>query len=248
MRRKGLGLVLAGAGAVLFSSELPGRIQDQLKGLEIFELKEVEVSGLRYLSREEVLTTLGMAPGTNLWEDLSPYRERLRAHPLVEGVVLRRRLPGTLAVEVRERAPVAFLADPVLSPVDREGRPLPLDPVRLRLDAPILVLWDERKQASLGPSERRTLASEVARLEQMDPGFVAKISTISLSPRGDLRVEIWEPPLTIFLRPGISADRLDEAMRVLADAKERFPDSDPWALDLRFEDQVVVRLQGKRGS
>lgn len=248
MRRKGLGLLLVGGLAVFFSSELPGRLREEVRRWEIFVVKEIQVTGIRNLSREEVLATLAVPPGANLWEDWSRYRERLRAHPLVEAVVLRRRPPATLAVEVRERVPVAFLAEPVLTPVDREGRPLPLDPIRLRLDAPILTAWDVAGESSLPASQRRTLASEVARLERVDPSFAGRISTISMSSRGDLRAEIIDPPVTLFLRPGTTVEKLEEALRVLADARERFPETDPWAVDLRFEDQVVVRLRGQRGS
>jgi hypothetical protein len=57
-----------------------------------------------------------------------------------------------------------------------------------------------------------------------------------------MMVVSWtEPPVDFLLPPGTPPARLREGLAALADAASKSPDLLPTAIDLRFEDQVVVR-------
>jgi len=76
----------------------------------LFVLKEIKVYGNVKVSKEEVLRMLDLKGGEILYRlDLAQLRERLKKHHLIEEVMLRRQLPSTLEVQVKERSPLAIL-------------------------------------------------------------------------------------------------------------------------------------------
>ena len=71
-------------------------------------LKSIEVRRDGALSVEEILATARIRPGMNtLALDLPAIQERLHRHPRVERAELRRALPDSLRIGIRERYPVA---------------------------------------------------------------------------------------------------------------------------------------------
>ena len=246
MRRGFLFLLVTGLAVA--SAALASRLPEALARMELFRVREVRLQGNRFLTQEEAARTVALPPGANVWDDLSAWEERLAAHPLVKEAKVRRRLLGTLVAEVVEREPVALVPSPTLEPVDAEGRILPIDPARHRLDLPILTPWGSGGEEVLTLTQRRILAAEVARLGEADPELVARLSELSLDRRGDLRARIWEPAVTLSLPLGLPSRRIREGFAALADAGERFEGRAATDLDLRYQDQVVVRLGRSKGT
>ncbi len=76
----------------------------------LFVLKEIKVYGNAKVSKEEVLRMLDLKGGEILYRlDLTQLRERLKKHHLIEDAMLRRQLPSTLEVQIKERSPLAIL-------------------------------------------------------------------------------------------------------------------------------------------
>jgi len=226
-------------GPVLFwGPELP----EALSGMETFRVEEVDVRGLRFLSEDTVLARLELEDFTSVWGDRDTWGERVEAHPLVRQASVDRRLPNGLAVTVEERRPVALAATPILEPVDREGRRLPIDPTRHGLDLPIIAANRLPPEgASVFPEEVRTLAAEIEALRRADEELVGRISTLGLRDDGSLSLRLVSPDVTLLILPGTTLGRLREAEAALTDAISRTPGRIPEVLDLRFADQVVVR-------
>lgn len=246
--RRGMGVFLLVA-ATMAAALLGTRVPEALAEVEAFRVKEVELQGDRYLTQEEVAELLDLPTETSVWDDLEPFARRIRTHGLVDSVRVRRRLPGTLVVEVKEREPVALLPTPVLTPVDRTGQELPLDPARHRLDLPILQPvrepWSE--DLPLVPGQIRLLTEEVARLAESDPGLSASLSEVALGSEGHVMLRLVDPEILLRARPPLRAAHLREGLRVLADAVERRPERTPRAVDLRYRDQIVVRFGDPNG-
>jgi hypothetical protein len=247
-------------GMVALAVALAGvlsRAPQALAKVEAFRVTGVRVEGARYLSQEEALRTLDLPPDASVWNDTKGWELRLRHHPLVAGATVHRRFPGLLVLQVVEREPVALCPGPVLEPVDRSGRFLPIDPGEHRLDLPIMALAGAQGSAALTPAQRRVMAEEIHRITQGDPGFLARVSDITLDARGDLHARFsdvppesdgdlnaWvpEPPVTLHFTPGVPHRRIQAALQVLEDAATRFEGRRVTDLDLRYEDQVVARL------
>ncbi len=222
-----LALVL---GALVGGSRVP----DLLSDLEYFRLRDFEIEGARMLTLEQVLQHMDSPDGASFWDDPARWSNRIESHPMVRSVRLTKRLPRTLVISLEERVPVAFVATPVLEPVDRDGVVLPLDPVARRLDLPVL------QGVEPNTAELRVLAAEAARLAGTDPRFTAMLSEMKLDDQGNVLGSLGDEMVVFRFRPHLSARRLREGIAVLAHAQERRTDAVADVIDLRYEDQVVV--------
>ncbi len=230
---------LVAAGVALAADWLP----DALAELEFFRAREYRVAGARLLQEQEVLAAAAISPFVSVFDDLTSIELRLEQHPLIRRARVTAELPGTLVVTIEERIPVAFVAGPVLEPVDRDGQVLPLDPVHHRLDLPVLIRAGGG--APLSRSQLRVLAMEVDRLAADDPTFLTAVSEMTIDDRGDATA-LLSGDLLLRFRPPLSHRRLRDGLTVLEDAVLRHPDQTASVLDLRFEDQVVVRYAEQR--
>lgn len=227
-------LTLAGVligGVALALSRGPAR----LASFELFKVREVVVEGVRWTRAIDLREHLALPDSASVWHDLDRWAERLAEHDMIVEASVRRRLPATLVFGVVEREPVALLATPELVAVDRDGRELPLDPAERRVDLPVL-------EPSGSPTQTRALLQALDRM-RVDPDFYAALSAVEPDERGGI-VAYWgrDPQVTFRLGLPIEPHRLGEAVQVLDDALQRFPDRPLREVDLRFVEQVVVRF------
>lgn len=219
-----------------------GRLSDAIAGLDTFHVRQVEVVGAKLMDRATVLQLLDLPEGASVWGDTREWAQRIQAHPLAESVRIRRRIPGKLVVDVRETRPVALAPTPTLEPVDARGRRLPFDPSEHALDLPVMATEAPVPDARFLRASGRKLAGEVSRIMEADTAFLQRVSEVTWADEYALRVRWSEPSVEFLLPPDTPSWRLREGLAVLADALARAPDRSPRVIDLRFVDQVVVRL------
>lgn len=221
LRRAGL---LAGVAVVVAS---PWWIRAGLERLDYFRVQRVEIVGLRHLPPEEVLARLQVDTFASVWQNLAPLERRVRGHPDLEDAAVARRLPGTLVVTVRERAPVALVPGPGgMRVYDGRGTVLPLDPSRAGVDAPVIATPD------------RLILALLDSVRTQEPALFARISEVR---RAGSELLILVAALPVRARSDLSAARLAEVIPVEEDLKRR--GAQAAELDLRFRDQVIARLQ-----
>lgn len=94
-----------GAVGVLFGGYLAVTM------LPLFEVREITIHGaLTTLKADDLRALVGVEPGTNLFRvSIADIQRRVRTHPWVGEVAVRRKLPHTLWVYVAERIPTALL-------------------------------------------------------------------------------------------------------------------------------------------
>jgi cell division protein FtsQ len=97
-------LALAAAGAV-------GRLAERhVRKSPAFALTTVSVDGEERLSTEEITRIAGLTVGHNVFEvPPEDALARLEGHPWIAQAEVRRRLPGTFEIVVRERKPAALI-------------------------------------------------------------------------------------------------------------------------------------------
>jgi len=247
MRRRFGFLLLATLGMVLaIEAE---RIHARLTELELFKVTAVTVEGLEYLTHDEILTVAAIPGDASLLDETTSIRARIEGHPGVRAVLVRRGWPGRLVLEVEERSPVALLPTPVLTPVDVEGRLLPIRAAEVRLDLPLLRPGRDQAPAGdrLTPLQLRRLAQEVQWLKELDATLLASVSEVGMDQWGDFLLHLAEPRVTLRYSGELTSSRLESALIVLADALQRLPNRRPEVVDLRFADQVVVRFSSQNG-
>lgn len=194
--------------------------------LSYFNVRRIEVRGARFLAAEEVVRALALPRQWSLFDDRDPLIERVRAMGGVERAEIRRRLPGTLIIELAETPPVAFVgARQGLRMVDERGKLLPYDPARSAPDLPVLERRDSLVTLLLG------------RMRQLDPALFAEVSAARRVNR-DVVVEV-EAGRRIWFRPDAGTAEMEAVQLVAQDLARRGRAYKE--LDARFADQIVVR-------
>lgn len=103
-----LGVLLAVVGGAVWGTR-QGLHQVFIKNEE-FELKVVDLQTGGTMDVESFMRVAELTPGVSVFAvNLREVQERLESRPAILKVDLKRRLPGTLRVEVRERVPLAWL-------------------------------------------------------------------------------------------------------------------------------------------
>jgi cell division septal protein FtsQ len=209
--------------------------------MAFFRVRSVEIRGARYLQPSDIISRLKVDTLASLWDDLSPYRARVRAHPQVSDAIISRRMPGTLVVTIKENLPVALIQTPTgLLPYDSLGKQLPIDPARTNLDLPIVATDDPvllKLVGAIRAAEPRIFAriEEVRRAgrDEILLTLSGKTAADSVSPAG--RTMLVRVPV------GLSVERFADIFPVETDlARRRVRVGE---LDLRYRDQVIARLQ-----
>lgn len=243
MRRKLYCLALIALGGCGVAAWLLG--PGLLREFEAFEVRRVEISGVSLLAPGEVLAASGIRQGQNLWEDREIWERALRAHGGIASAQVTRRLPGTLRVRVMEKRPIAYVEAGALRLATADGDVLPVDPSRRPVDLPIV---RADRSDSAGVVVARRLLAIAGRLERVDPALLAEISEIR-APRSGVGGAVLVHPMGDLVIPDAAdAARIAELRAVLDHlrahgmAADRASAASPLRVDLRYDDQIVVRL------
>ena len=98
------------------------RFYRHLKNSPLFRIRTVSITGNHTLSKTDLIYYMGLTEKLNLLNlDIGALYHKLTAHPWIKDATIRRRLPGTLTIHIRERVPVALIMIGKLYYLDRDG-------------------------------------------------------------------------------------------------------------------------------
>lgn len=159
---------------------------------------------------------------------------------LAAGLLLLSEAPASEARRtLNDQAPVGLVASPLVVAVDRRGNVIPVDPVDPVLDLPVLRVLTPRAQSLWG---LRVLAHDVGHMAEMAPEVFAVISEAQVGDR-EIALVLGDSEVRVRYVPPITEMRLRKGIVALNDAVERLGEEQPREIDLRFDDQVVVRTR-----
>ena len=218
--------LLAIAVLVVAGSPLWGPLL--MRRMAFFHVHRIEILGARYVSPSDILARLHVDTTASVWDPTGPLLARVRSHPEVESAVIHRKLPGTLVVEIQERVPVALVPGTGGFRVfDSRGVPLPIDPARVRVDAPVLLQRDTTVLRLLG-AMRGAL-----------PALYNRVSAIQRVGTDELLIQ--RPTEPVRAMHDVTLDRLADIVPVEEDLSRK--QLRVAEIDLRYRDQVIARLQ-----
>lgn len=244
VRRGGVVLALGaaiGLCSAAWAALGPGWLRAHLSSLRLFRIETLQVSGNRTLTSDDVLAAAGLRRGESLVGlDLAAARARLVADPRVREASLRRRLPGTIIVEVTERVPCVIVRADGDYLVDAEGVVIARATPGTRSDLPVL----KGIAAVAGKITPRGALDIAAGIE-----LVAAIRLVGFPVLSAIdHVDLADPDDAVIVpvsgRPLVRAGRRDAAGRlrrwhlVAPDMAQRWPELE--YVDLRAEGQVVA--------
>jgi cell division protein FtsQ len=216
------------------------------RGEERFLLSRFEVRGNRVLTEEEVLELSGAVMGGNLLDvRISALEEAVASSPRVDRAQARRVLPDRVVVTLDEKRPVALVAaggGRVLEVTD-DGEVLPVAAQTASVDLPVItgVVGDvEPGIDTLSPELTDALAL-LRRAQEVSEGLWMDISEIRIAPGSGLVIYTVADGAEIRVGSGApGSSDLERLWRVLCDIRDRGGEAE--TIDLRFKDQVIVRL------
>ena len=226
--RSALRLALLGIALLLLvTSPLGGPLI--MRRMAFFRVRRVEILGAHYVAPADILAKLHVDTTASVWDATAPLAARGARTPGLSHVQIRRKLPGTLVIEVTERIPVALVQGTAgLQAYDAAGGALPADPVRVAVDAPVL---DQRDT---------TLLRLLGEMRDSMPSLYDRVSAARRVGRNREDVLFELASLPVLAMPDITLDRLAEIDPILTDLARRGLHATE--LDLRYRDQVIARL------
>jgi cell division septal protein FtsQ len=244
VQRGGVALALAaviGLGAAAWASLGPGWVRARLASLRLFRIETMQVSGNATLTNADVFATAGLRAGESLVGlDLAAARARLVAHPRVREASVRRRLPGTIVVEIAERVPCVIVRADRDYLVDADGVVVAEAAAGAQPGLPVLT----GVEAAAGALTARGAADFAAGVE-----LVAAIRQVGFPALSALdHIDCADPDDVVIVpvsgRPLVHAGRRDAAAQlrrwrlVAPDMAQRWPELE--YVDLRADGQVVA--------
>jgi cell division protein FtsQ len=204
-----------------------------------FEIREVRVTGLRTVTREEVLDRLQLdARATLLSVSPGPLGARVAEHPWVKSASVSRLPLHALSVEIVERRPAAVLKTPSASfLLDEEGTVLTALAEHEHEELPVMVGVDH-KRLLLGDVQLRRVAQHWIKLA----GLLAQ------SMDGRAEIDVSDPEHAVAYVRGMRfqfgpapLDEQWERYRAVEPVRRAGTGKGQPDIDLRFSDKVIVR-------
>ena len=214
-----------------------------MAGASSLRIAHVTVAGNQRLSTGEVLSLVDGLRGSHiLGIDLASWQERLMRSPWVEAATLRRVLPGTVEVRIRERHPMAiarvgsglYLIDAHGIVVDEYG------PAYADLDLPMVDGLGNGSGGRAAVDEPRVaLAGRAINSLAAHPDLLSKVSLIDVKDAHDAVVMLEGDTALLRLGEDSFAERLQQYLDLGDALRERVAAID--YVDLRFPERLYVR-------
>ena len=239
VRRGWLGraaLAVQVGGALLFCLSALWAGYARVMASERLKVGHVDVRGGHFLSEGEVRELLGPAVGENiLGLDIDALKARLRACPWVADATVRRALPDTLEVEIRERVPLALAEADGLYLMDSEGTLIDLyGPRTAAFDLPIV-----RGLAGISGEVRRERAQRAGALLRDLDDLAKEVSEVHVEETGDLRVVLRGAGEVLLMGAPPYRKKLTVFLTLRSELDARCPAAEYF--DLRFRDRIYAR-------
>jgi cell division septal protein FtsQ len=240
-RRSGGSLLLLLLALAFFGGAL--WLHGHLTGSPLWVVRSIVVEGNRSIEMTDLLDRLGLSPGMPWWRVRSRAAALQAAEPRLASVEIGWRRPRDLIVRVRERQsflrlltspPLEVGTDGVLFASNEE-----LDP----LDLPLLT---GALPPTLGPRQTLQLGeagsgwTEFLDLYRRSPATWKNVSEIHYAGGRDFQVYLRGGRRVVLWETGINDPLKGTLPEVLADLERG--NRDDVVVDLRFRDQVVLRL------
>ena len=180
----------------------------------LFTLREIRLIGAVYLTAEDVMRVGGFYYGEPLFQlETDAITHKLSNDLRVEEVTVRRSLPSTLEIEVRERKPVATISsDYGYLDLDRNGKVI--DSYKNLKGMPIPMITGKRiEDLYIGDDIDDEVVKKILYyLQQLNEESLNKISEVAVT-EGDYLVAYTDTARAVQIRIG-KAERLEEKARL----------------------------------
>jgi cell division protein FtsQ len=214
----------------------------------LLAVAQIRTAGNQRLSAEEIRARLAGLGGENiLLTDLDGWRTRLLESPWVRDASLRRTLPSTIEVTIKERQPIAIgRVGGRLYLVDEHGGVIDeYAPQYANLDLPIVDGFSGSTPDDGADDARGALAARIIMALKQKPEIASRLSQVDVSDVHNASVLLTDDPAELRIGEDRFLERVESYLSLSSALRERVADID--YVDLRFDGRVYVRPAGKAG-
>jgi len=208
-----------------------------------FPVQKVEVYGTQRLTRDEIIALTGVTPGQNLLAlRLKTIGQQVQSNPWVGSVRVQRFFPGTIALSIKERQPVAVINMGLLYYLDANGEPFKPLSHGDGLDYPVVTGISEDDLNTDPATIKDTLKTAcdlLAALKQHGSFILADVSEIHYDRGHGFTLYTTAGALPI----KIGTDDFDHKLQRFARIYENLMTQLPGLqyIDLDYSDRIVVK-------
>ena len=206
----------------------------------------VEIAGVHNASRSHVMEIAGADIGRNIFfVPLEERQRQLEKIPWVESATVMRLLPNRIAVDVKERTPVAFVEiGPRISLIDANGVVMGMPADRhTKYSFPVIRGISDTEPLSSRAAAMKIYNRMASELDSARPDgarYTRQLSEVDLSDPEDVKVLADEGGGALLIHLGSSnfLDRYKLYLAHIAEWRRQFPDLQ--SVDLRYDGQIIV--------
>lgn len=229
-------------GLLLLAGGLLAAAVHQLMKTTPFPVQKIEVRGTQRLSREEIVALTGVTIGEDMLAlRLKSVGRQIAANPWVADVRVQRFFPGTLAVSVKERQPVAVVNMGLFYYLDAQGAPFKPLNFGDRLDYPVISGFTEEDLNSDPAGTREALknaCSLIAALQQQGSFILADVSEIHYDKGHGFTLYTTSGAVPVRIGTSDFTEKLNRFARVYEHLMTRNPGLRQ--IDIDYSDKIVV--------
>ena len=209
----------------------------------------IESTGLRNVSRAQVLDVLGADIGRNVFRiPLEERKKQLEEIPWVESATVMRLLPARLRISIKERTPVAFarIGTKIMF-IDSNGvlMEMPAHSSNSSYSFPVLTGMDGSEPLSTRAPRMKIYAELLKSLDAGDTGYSKRVSEVDISDPNDIKVVVDATTSAVLVHMGNS--EYQERFRIyvthISEWRAQFSKLD--SVDLRYNGQIIINPESK---
>lgn len=211
---------------------------------DTLKIERVVVEGARILSAKQIVAKTEIYAQAPLYgTDIYAVRAHLESDPMIKGVTVSRQLPGTLAIVVTEREPLAALSNDQILYVDAAGVLLPHVESTVQFDLPFISGIDSLGWAKIGRAMNQPdIYQAIDVLENAQSlGIYHSISELNMNHGGDIVLNSTDGGVPVILGRGNFPRKLEMLRSFWNNFVNQGNVDQMRYVDLRYEDQVVVK-------
>ncbi len=182
-----------------------------------FNVGEIVIRGNKYIAQEEVYRVAGIPDTINIFRlDTAEIKKRLTQDLRVSEVEVVRKLPATIAISIKERQPLAYIANMYgFAQLDKQGVVLAVFKSIKQINVPIItgIRLGNAYVGDKADSEYPLLKNVLSYLSLLDENTLNQLSEIHVSSTNDLTAYTLNH---IQVRVG-NTERLNEKAKMTCD-------------------------------
>ncbi len=213
-------------------------------------VKKIVVTGNRVVDANEILQLAHVEFNQRMYDfDLMVIRRDVGSHYFLKDVVVERDLPSTLRISVVERSPVAMVNLDEVKYLDEDGVVLPHSFSKELFDLPLLSGIPSGVSFAVGRTVQHSDVLEALNIlstaKVVNKELYYLISEIRMRQGGDLVLYTAEGGIPVIFGRGNAPSKLVRLETFWNTIVPLRGSQNLQYVDLRFEDQVVVRWAGQ---